>query len=123
MSKSPNVKGKSKPGDGLPPVIDSSNLKSSRNVDHTLDIEAVREDALREVRTRRFSSLLQFFSATRRQLSRAIRIPSMFSRFTQVKRLLRGAEAMTRVPKLIQDYTERRRTVRTLLPFFCHSPA
>jgi hypothetical protein len=33
------------------------------------------------------------------------------STLNQVKRLLRGAEAMSRVPKLIKDYTERRRTV------------
>ncbi len=52
MSKSrPKSKSISKPsGDAdLPPVIESSGLKAARDIDHTLDVEAVREDALREV--------------------------------------------------------------------------
>jgi hypothetical protein len=52
-SKSPVMKPKSKRGskgsDELPPVMDSSQIKPAKEIDHTLDVEAVREDALREV--------------------------------------------------------------------------
>ena len=53
MSKSPQIKSKpksaNKNNDDLPLIIESSHLKPAREADHTLDIEAVREDALREV--------------------------------------------------------------------------
>jgi hypothetical protein len=52
MSKSPQIKSKPKSAnknDDLPLIIESSHLKPAREADHTLDIEAVREDALREV--------------------------------------------------------------------------